>query len=85
MTLGVCDRWREIGTWTIDYYNIEVEDRIALGANIDFLDALNYAGSSSYDSVSAALAGLDAAGTINRQEYLGLDDLAQFRFFTNGF
>ena len=72
-------------TWTIDYYNIEVEDRIALGANIDFLDALNYAGSSSYDSVSAALAGLDAAGTINRQEYLGLDDLAQFRFFTNGF
>ena len=72
-------------TWTIDYYNIEVEDRIALGANIDFLDALNYAGSSSYDSVSAALTGLDAAGTINRQEYLGLDDLAQFRFFTNGF
>ncbi|CAN0602216.1 unnamed protein product, partial [Ectocarpus sp. 12 AP-2014] len=28
-------------TWTIDYYDIEVTDRIALGANVDFLDALN--------------------------------------------
>ena len=35
--------------------------------------------------MSEALAGLDANGTINRQEFLGLDDLAQFRFFTNSF
>ncbi len=73
-------------SWTIDYYEIDVEDRIALGANVDFLAALNFAGGGSdYESVSDALAGLDANGTINRQEFLGLDDLSQFRFFTNSF
>ena len=73
-------------SWTIDYYEIDVEDRIALGANVDFLAALNFAGGGSvYESVSDALAGLDASGTINRQEFLGLDDLSQFRFFTNSF
>lgn len=73
-------------TWTVDYYEIDVEDRIALGANVDFLDALNFAGGGTdYGSVSEALTGLDASGAINRQEYLGLDDLAEFRFFTNSF
>ncbi|MDA9711690.1 TonB-dependent receptor, partial [Luminiphilus sp.] len=72
-------------SWTIDYYEIDVEDRIALGANVDFLAALNFAGASDYESVSDALSGLDASGTINRQEFLGLDDLSQFRFFTNSF
>ena len=73
-------------SWTIDYYEIDVEDRIALGANVDFLAALNFAGGgSAYESVSDALTGLDANGTINRQEFLGLDDLSQFRFFTNSF
>ena len=72
--------------WTIDYYEIDVEDRIALGANVDFLAALNFAGGGSdYESVSDALAGLDTSGIINRQEFLGLDDLSQFRFFTNSF
>lgn len=77
-------------TWTIDYYDIDVEDRIALGANVDFLAALNFTSDTSgdgtdYDSVSAALSGLDQQGVINRQEFLGLDDLAEFRFFTNSF
>lgn len=73
-------------SWTIDYYEIDVEDRIALGANVDFLAALNFAGGGSdYESVSDALTGLDANGAINRQEFLGLDDLSQFRFFTNSF
>ncbi len=73
-------------SWTIDYYNIEVEDRVALGANVDFLDALNFAGGgANFGSVSAALTALDANGTINRQEFLGLDDLSQFRFFANSF
>ena len=72
--------------WTVDFYNIEVEERVALGANVDFLDALNFAGGgTSFTSVSAALAGLDAAGVINRQDFLGLDDLSQFRFFANTF
>jgi len=73
-------------SWTVDFYSIEVEDRVALGANVDFLDALNFAGGgTAFTSVSAALNGLDAAGTINRQDFLGLDDLSQFRFFANSF
>ena len=73
-------------TWTIDYYDIDVEDRIALGANVDFLAALNYTGGGTdYGTVGEALTGLDQAGVINRQEFLGLDDLAQFRFFSNSF
>ncbi|MEM8984775.1 MAG: TonB-dependent receptor [Pseudomonadota bacterium] len=74
-------------SWTIDYYNIEVTDRVALGANVDFLDALNFADGNvnGYTTVSDALAGLDADGIINRQQFLGLDDLSQFRFFSNSF
>ncbi|MEL6868287.1 MAG: TonB-dependent receptor [Pseudomonadota bacterium] len=74
-------------TWTIDYYNIELEDRVALGANVDFLSALNFADGNvnNYTTVSAALTGLDADGIINRQDFIGLDDLSQFRFFSNSF
>jgi len=74
-------------TWTIDYYNIEVTDRVALGANVDFLDALNFAdpNGNDYQTVSAALSGLDADGVINRQDFIGLDDLSEFRFFSNSF
>ena len=76
----------ENSSWTIDYYKIEVTDRVALGANIDFLEALNYAGGgAAYTSVSDALTGLGTAGTINRQLFTGLEDLKQFRFFTNSF
>ena len=76
----------ENSSWTIDYYNIEVTDRVALGANIDFLEALNFAGGgAAYTSVSDALTGLGNAGTINRQLFTGLEDLKQFRFFTNSF
>ena len=73
-------------TWTIDYYQIEVTDRVALGANVDFLDALNFAGGgTNYTTVSEALTELDADGIINRQEFIGLDDLSEFRFFSNSF
>jgi iron complex outermembrane receptor protein len=74
-------------SFTLDYYNIKVTNRIALGSNVDFLDALEFADvdGGSYGSVGEALAALDANGTIDRQQFLGLDDLAQFRFFTNSF
>jgi len=74
-------------SWTIDYYNIELTDRVALGANVDFLDALNFAdpNDNNYTTVSAALTGLDADGVIDRQDFLGLDDLSEFRFFSNSF
>ncbi len=81
-------------TWTIDLYDIKVEGRVALGANVEFLSALRQAGGvdtdlgnpvAGFDSVSEALTTLDAAGTINRQDFIGLDDLSQFRFFSNSF
>lgn len=81
-------------TWTVDLYDIKVEGRVALGANVEFLRALRSAGGvdtdldvavTGFDSVSEALTTLDAAGTINRQDFIGLDDLSQFRFFSNSF
>ena len=72
-------------SWTVDLYDIKVEDRVALGANVDFLDALNSVRGDSFGTVSEALTGLDAAGVINRQDFIGLDDLSQFRFFSNSF
>ena len=73
-------------SWTIDFYEIDVDDRVALGANVDFLDALNFAGGGTdYQTVSEALTELDAAGIIDRQDFIGLDDLSEFRFFSNSF
>ncbi len=70
--------------WTVDYFNIDVKDRVALGANVDFLDALQAAGATA-GTIGGALTELDAAGTINRTDFVGLDDLLQFRFFSNAF
>ncbi len=79
---------------TLDAFQIEVDNRIALGANVDFLAALRSAGNvnidtdiavAGYDSVSEALDTLSGAGVINRQDFLSLDDLSQFRFFSNSF
>jgi iron complex outermembrane receptor protein len=70
--------------WTVDYFNISVKDRVALGADIDFLSALQAAGATA-TTIGGALTELDANGTINRQDFLGLDDLLQFRFFSNSF
>lgn len=74
-------------SWTIDYYTIELTDRVALGGNIDFLDALNFtAGAgSNFASVSEGITSLSDQGVINRQDFVGLDDLSQFRFFSNSF
>ncbi len=70
--------------WTVDFYNIEVEDRIALGANVNFLSALQNAGATATD-VSSAITELANNNTINRADFVGLEDLSQFRFFTNSF
>ncbi|MGB6228695.1 MAG: TonB-dependent receptor [Litorimonas sp.] len=70
--------------WTIDFYHIDVDDRIALGANVNFLDALQNAGATATD-VSSAITELSGNGTITRSDFTGLEDLSQFRFFTNSF
>ena len=85
MSIGVAFDLGET-SWTVDYYNIEVEDRVALGADVDFLDALNFAGGgTTFTSVTEALTGLSASGVIDRQDFIGLDDLSAFRFFANSF
>ncbi|MEM9600348.1 MAG: TonB-dependent receptor, partial [Pseudomonadota bacterium] len=71
-------------SWTIDFYNIDVDDRIALGANVDFLSALQSAGATATD-VSSAITELAGAGVITRSDFTGLEDLSEFRFFTNSF
>lgn len=37
--------------WTVDYFNIKVEDRIALAANVNFLSALDFAADTDGDGV----------------------------------
>lgn len=76
-------------SWTVDYFNITVKDRIALTDNFDFQEVLDFTGTgvTGYDgsSIGAALTTLDAAGTINRADFAGFEDLQFFRFFTNNF
>lgn len=74
-------------SWTVDGYQIDVDDRIALGANIDFLQVLESLNTSAtaFTSVNDGLTQLSANGTINRSDFVGLDDLSQFRFFANSF
>lgn len=74
-------------SWTIDGYQIDVDDRIALGANIDFLQVLESLNTdaTAFTSVNDGLTQLSTRNVINRSEFVGLDDLSQFRFFANSF
>jgi len=77
--------------WTFDYFNIKVNDRIALSDDIAFIDALQFLADeqnvAGFDnsSVSNALTSLANANAINRGDYVGFEDLTEFRFFTNSF
>lgn len=76
-------------TWTVDYFNISVEDRIALSANVNFLDALNFTGAQNslgpFMTVSDGLTQLGNAGVIDRNAFVGFEDLSEFRYFSNSF
>ncbi|WP_371396040.1 TonB-dependent receptor plug domain-containing protein [Fretibacter rubidus] len=78
-------------SWTFDYFNIKVDDRIALSDDIAFIDALNFLaaneGVTDYDNstVANALTDLASAGALVRGDYVGFEDLTEFRFFTNSF
>lgn len=75
--------------WTVDYFNIKVEDRIALSANVNFLEALDFVGSQNgfdpFADVNSALTALGDAGVINRSDFVGFEDLNEFRYFSNSF
>jgi len=78
-------------SWTVDYFNIRVKDRIANSERINFIDPLVFlAGQDGValaddTSVSQTITDLANAGSINRADYTGFEDLSSFQFFTNSF
>ncbi len=83
----------EIGSFsfTIDYFNIEVEDRIALTDQQDFLGILGNVAMRNGIALpndaqpSQILNALNSAGIINSADFAGSEDLVSFGFFANDF
>ena len=76
-------------SWTVDGFQIDVDDRIALSADVDFFSALQYHGAQNGitiadgTTVNSALTLLGS--TINRSDFAGFEILSEFRYFTNSF
>ena len=76
---------------TVDYFRINVDDRISISDQINFVDALTTIGAANGVVVAdgsspfAALTTLDAAGVLNFGDFAGAEDLVSFGFFTNSF
>ncbi len=88
-TLGVAGDFGDI-TFTLDYFNIKLKDRISRSSTINFTDALLYlADREGVAAVSTTTAGLlaelDTAGVIDRGDFTGFEDLTSFAFFNNAF
>lgn len=90
-TLGAGFRLGNVNV-TVDYFNIEVTDRISLSDSQDFLaELLAYAAELPVvvippgSSTSQVLNLLDAAGKLNIADFAGSEDLTSFSFFTNSF
>jgi len=78
-------------SWTVDYFNIRVKDRIANSDRINFIDPLVFQAGldgvalTDPTSVAQTITDLAAAGSIVRADYTGFEDLTSFQFFTNSF
>lgn len=93
-TLGIAG---DVGavSFTIDYFNIKLKDRISRSSTIDFPAALCYLADREGVTTSCApgntpppaelLTQLDAAGVIDRADFTGFEDLVAFAFFNNDF
>ena len=89
-TLGV---GFEIGraSFTVDYFNIEVDDRIAISDQQDFQGLLtdvaaeNGIALPNNPTTSQALLSLGNAGILNPADFFGSEDLVSFGFFANNF
>ncbi len=83
----------EIGavSFTVDYFNIEVDDRIAISDQQDFqgllgqVAAQNGIGLPANAQTSQILNSLGAAGLLNVADFAGSEDLTTFAFFANDF
>ncbi|MBL4617320.1 MAG: TonB-dependent receptor [Robiginitomaculum sp.] len=78
-------------TVTLDFFNINVNDRIATSGTQDFIGALRITATNNGvafnpgDSTSQLLNALDAAGVLNASDFAGSEDLTSFNFFNNDF
>ena len=90
LSLGVALNLGDMAV-TVDYFNIKVEDRIALSSPQPFQSLLqNYAEQqgvalSGGTETSQILNALDAAGLLNAADFAGSEDLSSFKFFYNDF
>jgi len=83
----------EIGavSFTVDYFNIEVDDRIAITDQQDFQGLLNQVASQNGVALPAGaqtsqiLNALGSAGVLNTADFIGSEDLTTFAFFANDF
>ncbi len=90
-TLGAGFRFGAVDL-TVDYFNIQVTDRISLSDSQDFLaELLEVAAEAPAtiippgSSTSQVLNLLDTAGKLNSAAFAGSEDLTSFSFFTNSF
>ncbi|MBX7528374.1 TonB-dependent receptor plug domain-containing protein [Qipengyuania vesicularis] len=99
-TLGVAGDFGDV-TVTLDYFNIKLNDRISRSSAINFPAALCYLASvdgvatscpvdfNADDAVlpspAELLTQLDAAGSLDRGEFTGFEDLTAFSYFNNDF
>ncbi len=88
-TAGVAGDFGNV-TVTLDYFNIKLTDRVSRSSTINFTDALLYLASREGVAVTSTttaglLAELGAAGTIDRNDFTGFEDLTSFAFFNNDF
>jgi iron complex outermembrane receptor protein len=82
-----------LGNWdiTVDYFRIEVTDRISLSDAQDFLAELLEVAAENLvvippdSSTSQVLNLLDAAAVLEADDFAGSEDLTEFSFFTNSF
>jgi len=83
----------EIGSvsFTVDYFNIEVDDRIAITDQQDFRGLLSNVAAGAGVAIpdgaqtSQILNALNAAGALNAADFAGSEDLVSFGFFANDF
>lgn len=90
LTLGVAFNIGDFDI-TVDYFRIEVDDRISISDQQNFVAALrttandNGVAFNPADTTSQLLNLLDAAGVLNSADFAGSEDLTSFGFFNNAF
>ncbi len=76
---------------TVDFFKIELTDRISRSSQIDFFQALTFtANQNSVDVTGLTTPGqliiaLSNAGVVNQADFAGFEDLSAFAFFNNDF